>query len=146
MLRSVISSILFLLTASVFAQNGTISGTVTDAKSGETVVGANVVIQGTTVGSATDIDGKFNIQNVKPGTYDLSVTFVTYKAHVIPAVIVESGKMTEIQVQMQEDVSELKEVVITGTREINNDFALLKAIKESKLVVSGISAEQISRS
>lgn len=146
MLRSILSFCFVLLVTFGFAQNGTISGTVTDSKSGETVVGANVVIQGTTVGSPTDIDGKFTIQNVKPGTYNLSVTFVTYKAHTIPDVVVEGGKITTIQVQMQEDVSELQEVVITGTREINNDLSLIQAIKESKLVVSGISAEQISRS
>ena len=46
---------------------------------------------------------------------------------------------------MQEDATELKEVVVTGTREINNDLTLINAIKESKLVVSGISAEQIVR-
>ena len=145
MLRSILSFCLFLLAIGSFAQNGTISGTVTDLKTGETVVGANVVIQGTTVGAPTDIDGKFSILNVKPGTYNLSVTFITYKAHLIPDVVVEGGKISEIQVQMQEDVSELKEVVITGTREINNDMALIEAIKESKLVVSGISAEQITR-
>lgn len=145
MLRSILSFCLVFIAGYLFAQNGTISGTVTDAKSGETVVGANVVIQGTTVGTQTDIDGKFAIPNVKPGTYSLSVTYVTYKAHTIPDVVVESGKISEIQVQMQEDVSELQEVVITGTREINNDMSLIQAIKESKLVVSGISAEQISR-
>jgi outer membrane receptor protein involved in Fe transport len=145
MLRTLISFGFTFISALLVAQTGTISGLVTDAKTGETVVGANVVIQGTTVGSATDIDGKFSIPNVKPGTYNLSVTFVTYKAHTIPDVVVESGKISSIQVQMQEDVSELQEVVITGTREINNDMALINAIKESKLVVSGISAEQIKR-
>src|SRR5438105_4801692 len=140
MLRTVISFSFIFISTLLVAQTGTISGLVTDAKTGETVVGANVVIQGTTVGSATDIDGKFSIANVKAGTYNLSVTFVTYKAHTIPDVLVESGKISSIHVQMQEDVSELKEVVITGTREINNDMALINAIKESKLVVSGISA------
>jgi outer membrane receptor for ferrienterochelin and colicin len=145
MLQRVLTFMLIIVSTYALAQNGTISGVVTDATTGETVIGANVVIQGTTVGAATDIDGKFTIANVKPGTYNLQVTFVTYKAHVIPDVVVESGKKTDIQVQMQEDVSELQEVVITGTREINNDLALIDAIKESKLVVSGISAEQITR-
>jgi TonB-dependent receptor len=117
-----------------------------DAKTGETVVGANVVIQGTSVGAPTDMDGNFTIPNVKPGTYNLTISFVTYKAHTIPDVIVEGGKISSIQVQMQEDVSELQEVVITGTRQINNDISLISAIKESKLVVSGISAQQISMS
>lgn len=146
MLRAILSSFFLVFAIVSFAQNGSISGIVTDAKSGETVVGANVIIQGTAVGSATDIDGKFVIPNVKPGTYNLSVTFVTYKAHTIPDVVVESGKVSSIQVQMLEDVSELQEIVITGVREINTDISLISAIKESKLVVSGISAEQISRS
>lgn len=145
MLRSIFTFLLLLTAFAGFAQNGTIDGTVTDAKTGETVVGANVVITGTTVGAATDIDGKFSIPNVKPGTYSLSVTFVTYKAHTIPDVVVEGGKIITIQVQMQEDVSTLQEVVISGMREINTDVSLVSAIKASKLVVSGISSEQISK-
>ncbi|MFN4946934.1 MAG: TonB-dependent receptor plug domain-containing protein, partial [Chryseotalea sp.] len=70
----------------------------------------------------------------------------TYKTHVIPDVVVEAAKISSIEIQLQEDATELKEVVVTGTREINNDFAMIAAIKESKLVVSGISAEQISKS
>lgn len=145
MLRSLLTLVTVLVSAYAFAQNGTIAGIVTDAKTGQTVIGANVVIQGTTVGAQTDIYGKFSIPNVKPGTYNLTITFVTYKAHTVPDVIVESAKISAIRVEMQEDVSELQEVVITGTREINNDLSLISAIKESKLVVSGISAEQISR-
>jgi outer membrane receptor for ferrienterochelin and colicin len=146
MLRGLLSFCFFLNSFYLIAQNGTIAGIITDAKSGETVVGANVVIHGTSVGAATDIDGKFNIPNVKPGTYNLTVTFITYKPHSIPDVSVEGGKVSTIQVQMQEDVSQLQEIVITGVREINTDVSLISAIKESKLVVSGISAEQISRS
>lgn len=146
MLRSVILSLLLIGTALTgFAQNGTIGGVVTDAKTQETIIGANVYIEGTQVGSATDIEGKFSITNVKPGTYNLVVSFITYKSHIIPDVVVESGKISEVQVAMQEDATELKEVVVTGTREINNDLSLVNAIRESKLVVSGISSEQIVR-
>lgn len=132
-------------TVTLWAQNGTISGIVTDGITKETIIGANVYIQSTQVGTATDIDGKFSIANVKPGTYSLVVSFITYKTHIIPDVVVESGKISEIQVALQEDATELKEVVVTGTREINSDLTLVNAIKESKLVVSGISAEQIVR-
>lgn len=145
MLQRVLLSIFLMTSVGAVAQNGTISGTVTDAKTGETVVGANVVIQGTSVGAATGIDGDFIIANVKPGSYSLSVTFVTYKTHTIPDVIVESGKITTLQAQLHEDVSELEEVVITGSRQINTDVSLISAIRESKLVVSGISSEQIAR-
>ncbi|MBA4054408.1 MAG: hypothetical protein C0490_06840, partial [Marivirga sp.] len=70
MLRGLLLSFSALLfsTGLTLAQ-GSISGTVTDEKSGEPIVGANVVIQGTQIGSATDIEGKFLIANVEEGTY-----------------------------------------------------------------------------
>jgi outer membrane cobalamin receptor len=125
------------------AQYGSISGTVVDFKSKEALIGANVVIQGTSVGSATDIEGGYTISNLKPGTYVLVISSVTYKTQTVADVIVESGKKTTVDVTLVEDVAELAEVVVTATREVNNDVSLMMGIKESKLVVSGISAEQI---
>ncbi|MCK6616916.1 MAG: carboxypeptidase-like regulatory domain-containing protein [Cyclobacteriaceae bacterium] len=136
---------LLLSSQFVVAQNGTITGVVTDSKTGETIIGANVSIQGTQVGDATNLDGEFTIGNVKPGTYTLVVSFVTYKTHTVPDVVVESAKITKVSIAMQEDATELEEIVVQGAREINTDFTLIKSIRESKLVVSGISAEQIVR-
>jgi hypothetical protein len=132
--------------STTFAQTGTISGKITDAKTGEEIIGANVSIQGTPIGAPTDLEGKFTMHNIKPDTYNLVVSFITYKTHVIPDVVVEANRISTINVVMQEDSRELEEVVVTGTREISNDFAMIKAIRESKLVVSGISAEQIAKS
>ncbi|MEM8560540.1 MAG: carboxypeptidase-like regulatory domain-containing protein, partial [Bacteroidota bacterium] len=56
------------LSASAVAQ-GTLSGTVTDAASGEPLVGVNVYLQGTTIGAATDTDGMYAIQALRPGNY-----------------------------------------------------------------------------
>lgn len=128
-----------------YAQTGTISGKISDSNTGEEIIGANVYIQGTTVGDATNLDGEFTIANLKPGIYSLVVSFITYKTHNIPEVSVEPGKITTVNVGMLEDVTELAEIVVQGTREINNDVNLLRAIRESKMVVSGISAEQIVR-
>jgi outer membrane receptor protein involved in Fe transport len=144
MLRSLLPPLFFLISIAALAQNGTIGGVVTDAKSGEAIIGANVIIQGTQVGAVTDVEGKFMIANVKPGTYSLTITFITYKANVVNDVVVEGAKRTDLKVPMQEDdATELTEIVVAATREINNDVSLINAIKESKLVVSGISAEQI---
>ncbi|MBX2897425.1 MAG: carboxypeptidase-like regulatory domain-containing protein [Cyclobacteriaceae bacterium] len=137
--------VLINFTTLAIAQNGSITGKVIDAGNKEPVIGANAVIQGTTVGSSTDLDGNFTIANLKPGTYTVAVSFVTYKTHVIPDVTVESGKIISIAVELNEDATELEEVIVTGTRQVNTDYSLVAAIKESKLVVSGISAEQIAR-
>jgi TonB-dependent receptor len=134
-----------LLTASAAAQNGTIAGKVIDLKTNEPVIGANAVIEGTSVGAATDLDGNFIIPNIKPGTYSIVVSFITYKAQTVTDVAVESGKRTLLEVSLAEDVAELEEVIITAKKEIATDLNLLKSIHESKLVVSGISSEQISK-
>lgn len=134
-----------LLSVAAVAQNGTIAGKVLDAKTQEGIIGANVYIEGTQVGSSTDMEGNFIISNVKPGTYNIIASFVTYKTQQLVDVVVEPGKRTDLTIPMQEESTELEEVVVTATREINNDFSLVNAIKESKLVVSGISAEQITR-
>jgi TonB-dependent receptor len=127
------------------AQNGTIVGKVLDIKTNEPVIGANAVIEGTTVGAATDLDGNFMIPNVKPGTYVLVVTSITYKAHSVKDVVVESGKKTTLEITLAEDVAELEEVIVTAKRDIATDMNLLNSIRESKLVVSGISSEQITK-
>ncbi len=137
----------FLLVTSVsaWAQLGSIAGTVVDLKTKEPIIGGNVVIQGTTVGSSTDVEGNYVINSVKPGTYTLVVSYVAYKTQTVADVVVESGKRTTVNITLVEDVAELAEVVVTATKEINNDYTLIKGIKEAKLVVSGISAEQITK-
>lgn len=59
---------------------GTVSGTVTDAETGETLIGASVVLEGTMLGAATDADGRFVIANVTPGSYALTVSFIGFES------------------------------------------------------------------
>jgi outer membrane receptor protein involved in Fe transport len=146
MLQRVLLPVAFVILTTAFSfGQGSIAGTVTDGKTGEAIIGANVVIEGTQIGAATDVEGKFEMTDVTEGTYSLQVSFVTYKTHTVPNVVVETGKRVTIDIKLSEDVSELQEVVVTGTRQVDNDFSLLSAIRESKLVVTGISAEMIIR-
>ena len=66
-----------MLSLSLFAQTGTISGTIKDAETGETLIGANVLIKAG-VGTVTDYNGKFSLQ-VDPGQYNLTISYVGYK-------------------------------------------------------------------
>jgi hypothetical protein len=84
---------------SAFAQvgSGTLKGTITDEKTGETIPFANVVVkQGEKIisGSATDINGKFTIKPLAPGKYDMHVQNVGYTTKVIKDLIINSDKIT----------------------------------------------------
>lgn len=130
----------------VYGQTGAIKGTVKDAANDETIVGASVLIEGTTQGAATDLDGNFVIRNIRPGVYTLVVSFVSYNSRKIEGVTVENGKTTVIDTYLEDANTTLSELTITGTRMTNTEISIINEIKLSDMVLSGISAEMISRS
>jgi len=94
----------------------TIRGTVYDYVTNTPLPGASVVIINSNPlkGMNTDIDGNFRIDKIPVGKYNLRITYMGYKEQVIPNVIVNSGKETVLNITMQEDFIQGKEVVITA--------------------------------
>ena len=90
--------ILFLINAKFTnAQYGTIKGILTDKVNGEALVGANIFIEGTTIGAATNLDGKFQIEKIKPGIYNLSINSLGYLPEVFHDVEVIEHQITNIK-------------------------------------------------
>ncbi|MCX6135820.1 MAG: TonB-dependent receptor [Ignavibacteriales bacterium] len=105
------------LTGLLAGTNGKIAGTVKDKKTGEPLIGCNVLLEGTTMGAGTDLDGRYTILNVPPGTYVLNVTIVGYLPTKIKEVKVNIDLTTTIDVGLSETVLELgREVVIIAER------------------------------
>jgi hypothetical protein len=104
--------IILAIPALLFAGNGKISGTVKDATTKEAVVGANVVIAGTTMGAATDAEGRYYILNVPPGTYTVQASVVGYARMEITGVQVRADQTSDLNFDLRQETIELKEVVI----------------------------------
>jgi outer membrane receptor protein involved in Fe transport len=104
---------LFSFTASVHAGiTGKISGKVTSSENGEALIGINIVIEGTTMGAASGLDGTFIINNIEPGTYSLIVSGIGYQKKKIENVKVASDYTTTVDVQLSSDVVTLDAVVV----------------------------------
>ncbi|MGF1636820.1 MAG: TonB-dependent receptor domain-containing protein [Cyclobacteriaceae bacterium] len=127
------------------AQTGSISGVIKDEISGEAIIGANVVIEGTTQGASTNLDGEYSINNVKAGVYNIKVSYVAYNDKIVENVRVSEGANVNLNVVITENIAELEGIVITGVRDVSTDLSMIKAVRESMQVVSGISAQSISR-
>ncbi len=132
-----------LLPAVAVAQSGKISGRVTDSGTGEALPGVNVVIDGTTQGGVTDIDGYYNIINVRPGAYAVRASFVGYNTQLTENVRVNTNLTTEVNFQMSEEQVGLDEVVVTAERpivqrDISANIATLTADEIENLPVSGV--------
>ena len=128
------------------AQTGTIKGTIKDAKTGESIIGASAVIEGTTNGAVTDVNGYFTIPKVQAGTYNIIISYISYKTIKLENIQVAADKVTLINTALETNQTELTEIVITAQRSTQTEVAVISEIKSAQMVVSGISAQQISRS
>ncbi|MBN2105601.1 TonB-dependent receptor [bacterium] len=93
------------------AVTGKIMGVVTDARENVPLPGANVMIQGTSLGAATDVNGQYSIINVPPGIYELRVTMMGYQETIIQEVRVRIGLSSSIDVGLNQTVIETGDVV-----------------------------------
>lgn len=115
---------------------GSLSGTVTDAKTGETIPGATIQIQGTQLGAVTNDRGFYQIDNIPPRTYSVQASFVGYETVVKYNVVVRSGGTPDLNFKLKEAINELGEVVVTA-----NPF---EKIAETPLSIQRLSAEEIA--
>lgn len=105
--KGILIALLWSLSVCMLAQNITVRGTVTD-NSGEALIGVTVQVQGTSIGTITDIDGIFTLTNVPPNA-TLEVSYVGMQAQVVDV----AGR-TSINITLREDTEILDEIVVVG--------------------------------
>lgn len=137
----------FILASFVIqAQTGRLSGTILDAKTGETLPGATVLIEGTSKFAAADFDGNFMITSVPVGKVMLTVSYISYTTKKIADVIILPNDVTHVNVQLETSANnDLQEVEVVVTLNKENNTALVLQQKNSASVSDGISAETIRR-
>lgn len=94
-------------------QTGSVSGFITEAGSGEALIGANVIVKGTLKGTATDIDGAFTIRNIEVGDKVLVVSYLGFKSKEVNIAILE-GENIEIQIELEWEGVTGEEVTVTA--------------------------------
>lgn len=109
--------LLCLLSLNVQAQNlGTLNGYVTDAKTGEALIGATVIVEGTTLGTVTNLDGYFELPNVPTQSYSITASFIGYEPETAFNVIVKSAGNAELNFSLTEAAISIGEVTIKASR------------------------------
>lgn len=141
--------ILFLAIISIhtFSQTGTISGKIIDKNTGESLVGATIIVTSANpvIGTVSDADGKFVLQNVPVGKQSIKINFISYKTLTIENIIVKAGKTTELNPQMSNSDKKIDAVTISANIIKNTENAMLHTQKTSINLLDGISAENLSK-
>lgn len=108
----VVSFLLAMLPINVLAQNGSISGQVTEANSEEALAGATVYIPKLDRGTSTNVNGEYDIRNIPNGIYELRVTYIGYDPYTTSITI--SNVNVELNIQLISDFADLDEMVVVG--------------------------------
>jgi outer membrane receptor protein involved in Fe transport len=114
---------------------GKIAGRITDAATGEGLAGVNILVVGTPLGAATDVDGHYAIINVPPGRYDVRVRLVGYTPVTYQNVRVTADQTTAQDVKLEASAVELADIVVQAQRPMVQ--------KDLTATMSVVSSEQI---
>jgi TonB-dependent receptor len=131
---------------------GTVQGVLSDSQSGEPLIGASVRVLGTSLGGSTDVNGHYEIKDVTPGIYQLAVSYIGYETSVLRDVHVQAGQVTQIDHKLSTSKTELQSIEIIGNGVLSgnvvetNESAMVSSIRQSPIIITGISAQQINRS
>lgn len=127
------------------AQSGIIKGNIIDEKTKETMIGANVTVEGTELGTVTDLDGNFEVENVPAGIYTILITNIGYANNTIEKVRVEAGKTTMINTSMSEESLLLQTVEVKAQRKTDSEVSVVSEIKQLSNIAVGVSSQQITK-
>lgn len=110
---------LFLLLLSVLLKAGTtgkISGQVSDAQTGEALIGVNIVVEGSSLGASTDEDGFFVIINIPPGKKTIAAYYVGYRTTKVADIHVSADRTAKVNIGMQTEVAAAEEILVVADR------------------------------
>lgn len=126
---------------SVSAQAFTVKGVVVDNSTKEPLIGATVQIVGTAVGAITDIDGRFEINDIKGKTCTLIVQYVSYKTREI---VVDNKGKEEWIIALDSDEQQLGEVTVVAKKNLENEKALMVERQKASVAIENIGSKEMS--
>ncbi len=126
-------------------ENGNIFGKIIDSANNEELIGANIMIIGTTIGAASDLDGNFRINNIPPGKYTLTASMIGYSKLTVTDLQINPGENKKLDLSLISEAFETEEVVVTAEALKNTETSVLKIQQNSSNIVDGVSSELITK-
>ncbi|MBD79501.1 MAG: ferric aerobactin receptor [Crocinitomicaceae bacterium] len=133
----IVTVVTLFLVVRVHAQTGSVSGTIVDEISNEPIPFANIIVQGTTSGAVTDFEGKYKIDNLKPGFIRLEISVLGYAKRLSEQIQIISNRTSNFDVKLEKSMQQMEEVVIESSPFTRRD--------ESPLSMQTIGVAEIER-
>lgn len=141
-----IVSLLFTASYS-YSQTGRIQGRIIDKISNESIIGASIQIDGTLLGSVSDLEGYYTISNIPAGKYNVSISYISYKKQQVQNVLIEEGKTQALDAALEEEgAEELTSVEVVAMINRQSMTELISIQQKSAVLSDGISGDAIRKS
>jgi len=136
--KSPLIILLLLFTAAagmLHAQSGKLVGKVTDAETGEALIGANIIIAGTNLGAAADLSGNYIIPRIPPAIYSVTASIIGYAKTTVTEVEIIIDRTIELNFKLRNQSVQLEQVIVTAEKP--------KIVKDQTSTTSTLNFEQI---
>lgn len=140
-MRKLASLLLTLSATTALVQAENIKGTVVDKTTKEPLIGATIQVAGTTMGTITDFDGKFELPELENKVYTLIISYVSYQTQEIQ---VDATKPQSLEVTLSSDDKQLNEVTVVARKNLEGEKALLLERKKASVAVENIGSKEMS--
>lgn len=123
-----------------------IAGRIIDAKTKEPLAGAVVELEGTAVKTVARADGAFRMEGLQEKSYTLLIKYIGYRSRKMEGITARKTDGEEVLVEMTEDERQLNGVTVTAVKRTNTEAAAIETVKNSPVIVSNVSAQEIQKS
>lgn len=123
-MKRILSLLVCLSSIVSYAQNGVIKGKVKDAISNELIGFATVSLQNTGIGVKTDTNGNFEFKQLKPGLYNIEVSYIGYKKKVLYEIAVDNSKPSFVEILLEQSQKDVKEITVKGRKDKTEESPL----------------------
>ena len=134
--------ILVLLWTTVVVEAATIKGFVKEHPTKDPLIGASIQVKGTTIGAITDIDGHFELDNLKEGNYTLIISYVSFKTKEMNVKL--SSQPIELEIILEPDSKQLSEVTVVARKNLEGERALQMERQKSTVAIENLGAKEMS--
>lgn len=140
-MRKLASLLLTLSATTALVQAENIKGSVVDKTTKEPLIGATIQVAGTTMGTITDFDGKFELPELENKAYTLIISYISYQTQEIQ---VDATKPQSLEVTLSSDDKQLNEVTVVARKNLEGEKALLLERKKASVAVENIGSKEMS--
>ncbi len=121
-----------------------VNGVIIEKSTGEPLIGVTVRIVGTTIGTTTNFDGEYELNNFTPGSIQLGISYISFKSIQCEPFNINAGETVSLNFEMEEDNLELGEVVVTARKNLESENILIIERKNSTIAIENLGAMEMS--